>query len=427
MRTLGLIVTGVVFAMSHANAAPVRAPAWETELTTPIGITLQYLTSPRTKAGFFVQGINARGNTIGFADAFGRSLYTFDKDTVPGQSSCYGECAAQWPPAVAPAGAQPSQSWSIIERRDGVRQWAHRGQPLYACAKTPDVGEAKCNGAEEGAWHTALFLPGDGMALPPGLLVDDIAAAGGQTLTNAAGMTLYISTAVPKRGEAACATAHCESSWTAVTAPALAIPMGDFTIVTGADGSKQWAFRGKVLYSYAGDIEIGDAAGAGVAGGWTPAVVSRSFIPASAGMLRPLGHTEILTTAEGMTLYKRDASYQLVTGHGLPHSAPTIPAFGRAIGTKGCNEECLKEWRPFVAPATAVPSGFWEIATRPDGTRQWVYQGYPLYTFVRDKKPGDLTGDQIYDVYVDDSADPEIVGLVPTTSGTALYWSYVEP
>lgn len=30
---------------------------------------------------------------------------------------------------------------------------------------------------------------------------------------------------------------------------------------------------------------------------------------------------------------------------------------------------------------------------RDDGSRQWAYKGKPLYTFAKDAKPGDITGD----------------------------------
>ena len=28
-----------------------------------------------------------------------------------------------------------------------------------------------------------------------------------------------------------------------------------------------------------------------------------------------------------------------------------------------------------------------------DGSKQWAYKGKPLYTFAKDTKPGDVTGD----------------------------------
>ncbi len=423
----GLIIVGVVLAGAQAEAASTGASLWTPEVATPAGITLQYLAPAKTRAGFFVQGITARGNTIGYGGANGKTLYTFDKDVIPGQSTCLGDCAAQWPPAAVPAGAESTGPWTVIERQDGVKQWAYRGKPLYACAKDSDVGEAKCAGADEGAWHTALFRPTEGMPTPPGIRADHVPAAGGHVLATATGMTLYVFTGASSRQEAACTTVRCKSPWIPIAAAELANATGDFTILVGADGSRQWAFRGKRLYRYARDIEIGDVTGVGVDGNWVPAVVVRNFMPPNTGMIRPLGHADILTTGTGMTLYKRDESYQLVTGHGLPHSAPTIPAMGRAIGTKGCAMECLEVWRPFVAPADAHPSSFWEIATRPDGTRQWTYQGYALYTYGRDKKPGDLTGDQIYNVAVNDGEHPDVPDFVPTTNGAALYWSYVEP
>ncbi len=40
-----------------------------------------------------------------------------------------------------------------------------------------------------------------------------------------------------------------------------------------------------------------------------------------------------------------------------------------------------------------MAEGDWTIIDRTDGTKQWAYKGKPLYTFVQDKKPGDMTGD----------------------------------
>ncbi len=34
---------------------------------------------------------------------------------------------------------------------------------------------------------------------------------------------------------------------------------------------------------------------------------------------------------------------------------------------------------------------------RDDGSMQWAYQGMPLYTFVKDTKAGDKTGDGVMD------------------------------
>ena len=33
------------------------------------------------------------------------------------------------------------------------------------------------------------------------------------------------------------------------------------------------------------------------------------------------------------------------------------------------------------------------MITRDDGSKQWAYKGKPLYTWAKDTKPGDKTGD----------------------------------
>jgi predicted lipoprotein with Yx(FWY)xxD motif len=62
-------------------------------------------------------------------------------------------------------------------------------------------------------------------------------------------------------------------------------------------------------------------------------------------------------------------------------------------GTSNCNDQCAKNWPPVMAPADAKVMGDWTVVTRSDGTHQWAYKGMPLYTWAKDQKPGDKTGD----------------------------------
>src|SRR5262249_44172379 len=61
-------------------------------------------------------------------------------------------------------------------------------------------------------------------------------------------------------------------------------------------------------------------------------------------------------------------------------------------GTSGCQGDCTASWKPLLAPANAEGSGFWEVISRPEGAKQWVFKGSPVYTFVGDKNPGDIAG-----------------------------------
>lgn len=53
---------------------------------------------------------------------------------------------------------------------------------------------------------------------------------------------------------------------------------------------------------------------------------------------------------------------------------------------------CTDLWPPVLADDSAEPVGLWSIVKRKDGTRQWAYDEQPLYTSVRDSRPGDTFG-----------------------------------
>lgn len=61
--------------------------------------------------------------------------------------------------------------------------------------------------------------------------------------------------------------------------------------------------------------------------------------------------------------------------------------------TSACNGPCAANWPPLMAGSDAMPMGEWSVITRDDGSKQWAYKGQPLYTWVKDQKPGDITGD----------------------------------
>ena len=52
-----------------------------------------------------------------------------------------------------------------------------------------------------------------------------------------------------------------------------------------------------------------------------------------------------------------------------------------------------------MAAADAKAEGEWTIVDRTDGTKKWAYDGKPLYTFIKDKKAGDMTGEGKGDVW----------------------------
>jgi predicted lipoprotein with Yx(FWY)xxD motif len=76
------------------------------------------------------------------------------------------------------------------------------------------------------------------------------------------GFTLYVFGA--DTANVSNCNAGCAAIWPPFMASANAKPVGSFTIITRADGSKQWAYKTRALYNFSGDARPGDAHGDGL-------------------------------------------------------------------------------------------------------------------------------------------------------------------
>lgn len=83
----------------------------------------------------------------------------------------------------------------------------------------------------------------------------------GGMLVNAKGMTLYtFDRDVAGSGKSVC-NGDCAIKWPAVMATDTDKPVGDFTVITRDNGKKQWAYKGKPVYTWPEDQEPGDKYG----------------------------------------------------------------------------------------------------------------------------------------------------------------------
>jgi predicted lipoprotein with Yx(FWY)xxD motif len=89
----------------------------------------------------------------------------------------------------------------------------------------------------------------------------------GGMLTDGKGMTLYTFDKDTEAGKSAC-SGPCLSAWPALVAPADAKPMGEWTVITRDDGTKQWAYKGKPLYTFVHDTKAGEVTGDGKGNVW---------------------------------------------------------------------------------------------------------------------------------------------------------------
>lgn len=110
------------------------------------------------------------------------------------------------------------------------------------------------------------------------------------------------------------------------------------------------------------------------------AVVILSAASAQAAGAPATAQNGVLATPSGATVYTFDKD--------------TVGS-----GKSACIGPCATLWPPVAAQAADAASGDWSIVTRDDGSKQWAYKGAPIYTFSKDAKPGDTTGDKFKDIW----------------------------
>lgn len=84
------------------------------------------------------------------ADGKGMTLYVFKKDSN-NISSCYDGCAKAWPPFLVADASKAGGEFTVVTRKDGAKQWAFKGQPLYRYAGDSSAGEMGGDGSG-GVW-----------------------------------------------------------------------------------------------------------------------------------------------------------------------------------------------------------------------------------------------------------------------------------
>lgn len=387
----------MIFAALSAAPAFASVPDFAVPATPP-GVTME----PALRATATGSNGPTSASQSSFEDANGMTLYVFAGDTPPDPSA--------WPALVAPADARPAGDWSVVARPDGTRQWAYKGKPLYRSAKDATPGDANGRGADNGQWQLATmqFAP-DEILSPASISLRAVNNAFGDVLVDHKGMALYTFDA-DQPGRSACGS-DCVKTWLPLRAAGLAMPVGDWSFVRRDDGTRQWAYKGQPLYGFVGDGKPGDAKGMVADARFHPAAIRRYFTPPEV-TTRINNGFPVLASADGRTLYARDKFRFSFGSYSVNDAPPPTSTVGRAIGTRGCDGDCVRTWQPLAAPKDAQSSGFWSVALRSDGTRQWAYQGYPVYTNAQDKKPGDMRGRDLFDL---------------TDGSHALVWRVVMP
>jgi predicted lipoprotein with Yx(FWY)xxD motif len=312
-------------------------------------------------------------------------------------------CTDVWPIVPADAKSKPVGKWTIIDRKDGRKQWAYDGYALYTSVldrKAGDVfGGSQRSGTSEGGAQREPVGPEPN--IPPQFAVRTV-ATGRLLIIGSTGRSVYYSDH-DKPGKSNC-DRECLHEWQPVLAPETVQPQADWSIIESSPGVKQWAYRKMPLYT-----RVLDAKGASLEGsdvpGWHNAYTQLAPPPPPGFTVNDMHSGQVLGDAKGMTIYiyncNDDAVDQLACNH------PDTPqAYRLAICGRGDPQLCLKNFPYVVADKRAKSnSNIWSTMdidpmTGKKASRDtagalhvWAYRDRPVYYCSRDKKPGDIECD----------------------------------
>jgi predicted lipoprotein with Yx(FWY)xxD motif len=233
----------------------------------------------------------------------------------------------------------------------------------------------------------------------------------GSFLVDAKGMTLYLftkDTANTSNCYEKCATAWPPLLTTGEPVAGTDVDASMLGTTTRTDGSVQVTYNGWPLYYYEKDKAPGDVTGQDVGDVWF--VIS----PAGEKVESTAAATEAPATSGQATTISLGKNDQLgsflVDDKGM-----TLYLFTKDTpNTSNCYEKCATAWPPLLTTGEPVAgegldASLLGTTTRTDGTVQVTYNGWPLYYYEKDKAPGDVTGQDVGDVWFVVSATGEQV------------------
>jgi predicted lipoprotein with Yx(FWY)xxD motif len=311
-------------------------------------------------------------------------------------------CTDVWPPVMATEGAKNIGKWTVIDREDGTKQWAYDGYPLYTSELDDQPGDVrggtKFEPANDGP---AVRVPvGPPANVPPSFKVAQMTT--GRMLVNFEGYAVYTSDN-DGVNQSNC-DAACLRDWKPVTAPETAQSQDEWTVIERSPGIRQWAFRGKPLYTFIADPRFRSFVGGDVPG-WQNVFTQQAPAPPEEFTIQKarLGH--VLADAQGRSIYVYncgdDAPDQLACDH-----PATTQVYRLAICGGGDIEKCHETWPYVLASKDATTDNrLWSVMAidpntgkhaasgQEDALHVWAYRGRPVYNFTGDKRAGETRGD----------------------------------
>jgi predicted lipoprotein with Yx(FWY)xxD motif len=311
-------------------------------------------------------------------------------------------CDTLWPPLVAADDAKPVGKWTIITRKDGVKQWVYDDYPVYTSSLDKRKGDVlggmkieKAGGS--GVVRTPIGPP---PTVPPELKVE--AFGTGHMLVDHKGYSVYYSDA-DAPGKSNC-DAKCQTQWKPVVASDTSSPQGEWSIIVLPSGIKQWAFRKHALYTYIPDLHARTLVGSDVPG-WHNVYTQRALPPPAQFTVQDSRIGQVLADAHGKTIYVYNCTDDALDQQACDN--PDSPQEYRLAVCGNGDAKVCRDLFPYVVakPGEKSASRLWTVMAidpntghraapnQSDALYVWAYRERPVYTFANDRRPGDANGD----------------------------------
>ncbi len=341
-------------------------------------------------------GDTVQRTTAGFHEPYPAGLILPEVDTRP-------SCAAMWPPLLAEDGAKAVGKWSVVARKDGKMQWAYDGYGVYRSALDHAPGQPVGTGLlRAGGSAGALRRPiGPRPDVPAQFTV--VTVPMGRLLTTVEGFSVYTSDRDgPNK-------ANCDAACQRTFAPVLAHASaprarGDWGTIERTPGVFQWTYRKKPLYTLIDEEQLASYHGADLPGWRNVFTLAAPAFPKGFTLQDAPGGI-VLADAQGRTIYQYNCTDDSLDQLTCDHPADT-QVYRLAICGGGDVARCLNTFAYVPADEKAVStSQIWAVKyvdpntgrfaakDQPGALRVWTYRERPVYTFFRDKAPGDTYGD----------------------------------
>lgn len=250
----------------------------------------------------------------------------------------------------------------------------------------------------------------------------------GQILVDSKGMTLYLYT-TDKPNQSNCATS-CLAYWPPLLTQGHPVAgtgvdaslLGSTTL---GDGRKIVTYNGNPLYYWIKDKNPGDTTGQGVQGVW--------FVVSPQGMKVEAPAAGSTATATAAAAAFQEPTINVATSSTLGQiladgNGMTLYAFAKDGPDKSnCAGKCLTLWPPLLTQGhpgagMGVDASLIGTAVLTDGQTIVTYNHMPLYTWSKDTKAGDTTGEGVASVWFVVSPagktvePPATAAVTPTTA-----------